>query len=287
MGGVPEERVDVAMSGRILRSVSSPGPHWPIDHARLAGTRFTDVRIFDEVGSTNTELMEAARAGAPEGVVVVADHQAAGRGRLGRTWSAAPGTSLLVSVLLRPSLPAGDMALVNTAAGLAAADAVHASAGFRPGLKWPNDLVVPGRPHRKLAGMLSESSPEEGGPPAVVVGLGFNVTAGAYPEELAGLATSCEEEAGRPVDRAALLTAFLEALERRYSVLLAGGAQATLEAYRADSATLGRQVRVELPAGVVEGVASRLAANGELVVTDNGGKEVQVSAGDVIHLRPR
>jgi BirA family biotin operon repressor/biotin-[acetyl-CoA-carboxylase] ligase len=285
----------MVMSGRILRSVASPGPTVQIDPARLAATRFADVRCFDEVGSTNTELMEAARAGAPEGVVVVADHQRAGRGRLGRTWSAAPGTSLLVSVLLRPSLPAEELALINTAAGLAAADAVQAGAGFRPGLKWPNDLVVPGNPGvrgapestvRKLAGMLSESSSDDGGPPAVVVGIGFNVTAGAYPAELAALATSCEEEAGRPVDRAELLVAFLDALERRYSVLLAGGSEATLDAYAADSATLGRSVRVELPGGVVEGVASGVAGNGELVVTDADGKDVRVSAGDVIHLRP-
>jgi BirA family transcriptional regulator, biotin operon repressor / biotin---[acetyl-CoA-carboxylase] ligase len=220
---------------------------------------------------------------------LVADHQHAGRGRLCRTWSSAPGTSLLVSVLLRPSLPAGEVSLVNTAAGLAAADAVQAATLLRPGLKWPNDLVVPGPggTDRKLAGMLSESSAsEDGGPPAVVVGIGFNVTAGAYPEELTALATSCEEEAGRPVDRAELLMAFLEALERRYSVLLAGGAEATLDASEADSATLGRQVRVELPAGVVEGVASRLAPNGELVVTQGDGNEMRVSAGDVIHLRP-
>ncbi len=271
--------------------MSSPGPTFRIDETRLAGTRFTDVRCFEEVGSTNTEMMEAARAGAPEGVVMVADHQQAGRGRLGRAWSAAPGTSLLVSVLLRPTLPAEEVPLVNTAAGLAAADAVEASAGFRPRLKWPNDLVVSGTGEggvdRKLAGMLSESSPSvDGGPPAVVVGIGFNVTAGAYPGDLAAQAIACEEEAGRPVDRAELLTAFLEALERRYSVLLAGGAEATLEAYRADSATLGRRVRVELASGVVEGVAGRLTGNGELVVTADDGKDMRVSAGDVIHLRP-
>ncbi|MGH8991015.1 MAG: biotin--[acetyl-CoA-carboxylase] ligase, partial [Acidimicrobiia bacterium] len=200
----------------------------------------------------------------------------------------APGTSLLVSVLLRPALPAGEVPLVNIAAGVAAVDAVHAAAGFRPGLKWPNDLVVPGSTdQRKLAGMLSESSPsEDGGPPAVVVGIGFNVTAGAYPEELAGQAISCEEEAGRPVDRAELLMAFLEALERRYALLLAGGAAATLDAYRADSATLGRRVRVELSGGVVEGVAGRLTGSGELIVVRDDGDEVRVSAGDVIHLRP-
>jgi BirA family biotin operon repressor/biotin-[acetyl-CoA-carboxylase] ligase len=176
------------------------------------------------------------------------------------------------------------MPLVNCAAGSAAADAVHASAGFRPGLKWPNDLV---HDDRKLAGMLSESSPEEGGdPPAVVVGIGLNVTAGAYPEDLAATAISCEEAAGRPVDRSELLMAFLEALERRYAVLLAGGAEATLAAYREDSATLGRPVRVELPGAVIEGVAARLGPSGELVVVDAAGTNVVVSAGDVIHLRP-
>ncbi|MGH9004782.1 MAG: biotin--[acetyl-CoA-carboxylase] ligase, partial [Acidimicrobiia bacterium] len=114
----------------------------------------------------------------------------------------------------------------------------------------------------------------------------FNVTAGAYPEELAAQAISCEEEAGRPVDRAELLMAFLEALERRYALLLAGGAAATLDAYRADSATLGRRVRVELSAGVVEGVAGRLTGSGVLIVVLDDGDEVRVSAGDVIHLRP-
>ena len=175
--------------------------------------------------------------------------------------------------------------MVNTAAGLAAADAVQASAGFRPGLKWPNDLVVIDTQAGRHAGGVVACGRR--GPSAVVVGIGVNVSAGAYPEELSSGATSCEEEAGRPVDRAVLLVAFLEALERRYSVLLAGGKEATLEAYRADSVTLGRAVRVELPAGVIEGVASRLAGNGELVVTDGDGKEVQVGAGDVIHLRPR
>lgn len=267
--------------------MASSGPTLPIDTARLAATRFTDVRTFEEVGSTNTELLEAARGGAPEGVVMVADHQSAGRGRLGRAWSAAPGTALLASVLLRPRLSVDDLPLVNCAAGLAAADAVESTAGFRPGLKWPNDLVTPGG-GAKLAGMLSESTPETGGgpAPAVVVGIGVNVAAGAYPAELASTATSCEEVAGGPVDRAELLVAFLEALERRYSALLAGGgAETTLAASAADSATLGRRVRVEMSGTTLEGVATRLAEHGELIVTDDAGQETRVSAGDVVHLR--
>jgi len=240
------------------------------------------VVAFDDLGSTNTELMERARAGAPEGLVVVADHQTAGRGRLGRTWSAAPGTALLVSVLLRPPLPIGEVPVVLMAAGLAACDGVEAAAGFRPRLKWPNDMVVG---DRKLAGLLTESS--GGDDPAIVLGLGVNVAAGAYPPELAGEATSCEEHAARPVDRAEVLVGLLRALESRYATVFApGGRAATLDAYRADSATLGRRVRVELTSGpALEGQAARLADDGELVVVDDAGTEHLVSVGDVKHLR--
>jgi BirA family transcriptional regulator, biotin operon repressor / biotin---[acetyl-CoA-carboxylase] ligase len=260
---------------------SPPDPlAWPLDHSRLAGTRFATVRIHDELPSTNTALVEEARRGAPEGLVLVADHQTAGRGRLGRTWSAEPGTALLVSVLLRPPLPLDEVPLVLMAAGLAACDGVEAAAGFRPGLKWPNDLVVT---DRKLAGLLSEAA---GGEPAVIVGLGVNVATGAYPAELAAEAISCEEVASRTVDRAELLVAFLAALESRYATVLSGRRDETLRAYRADSATLGRRVRVELTAGDrLEGQATRLADDGQLIVTDDTGAEHSVHVGDVKHLR--
>ena len=259
-----------------------PGsPTWPLDESRLAATRFSTVRIHDEVPSTNTALVEEARAGAPEGLVLVADHQTAGRGRLGRTWSAEPGTALLVSVLLRPPLPIDEIPLVLMAAGLAACDGVEAAAGFRPQLKWPNDLVVG---DRKLAGLLSEAA--GGGEPAVILGLGVNVAAGAYPEDLAGEAISCEEVTPKPVERAELLVGFLAALESRYSTVLTGKRDDTLTAYRADSATLGRRVRVELTAGdALEGEATRLADDGQLVVVDDAGTEHSVNVGDVKHLR--
>jgi len=261
--------------------VAAGSPTWNLDRERLAGTRFGSVRYFEEIGSTNTEALAQAKTGAAEGLVVVADHQSAGRGRLGRTWSAEPGSALLVSVLLRPPLPIDEVPVVLMAAGLAACDGVERVAGFRPRLKWPNDLVAG---DRKLAGLLTESTgdPE----PAVVLGLGLNVTAGAYPEALDQPATSCEEEAGRPVDRAELLVGLLRALESRYSaVLAAGGRTATLDAYRADSATLGRRVRVELTGGdALEGEATAVADDGRLVVVDAAG-EHYVSVGDVKHLR--
>lgn len=257
-------------------------PILEFDRDRLTGTRFTTVRTYAQLDSTNSALVEEARSDAPEGLVLVADHQTGGRGRLGRTWSAAPGAALLVSVLLRPPLPIDEVSVVLMAAGLAACDGVEAAAGFRPGLKWPNDLVVR---DRKLAGLLTEAT--GGADPGVVLGLGINVAASAYPAELAGQATSCEEEASRPVDRAELLVAFLVALETRYSSVLGGGSRsATLDAYRADSATLGRRVRVELAAGpALEGSASGVADDGRLVVVDDAGAEHLVSVGDVKHLR--
>jgi BirA family transcriptional regulator, biotin operon repressor / biotin---[acetyl-CoA-carboxylase] ligase len=263
--------------------MTSVPPTWPIDRQRLAHTRFSEVRFFDEIGSTNSELLAEARLGGREGVVAVADFQTAGRGRLDRVWSARPGTALLVSVLLRPQMSVNRLGLVVMTAALAAADAVERVAGFRPRLKWPNDLVAG---DRKLAGVLAESAPG-GGDVAVVVGLGLNVAAGALPPELAGAATTCEDEAGRPVDRAELLVAFLDALEGRYAGLFApGGAEQTLADYRDGSATLGRRVRVETASGAVEGVATRIAWNGQLVVVDDDGGHVAVNSGDVVHLRP-
>ena len=252
-----------------------------MDSDSLTGTRFTTVRIHDELPSTNTALLEEAGAGAPEGLVLVADHQTAGRGRLGRTWSAEPGTALLVSVLLRPPLPFDELPLVLMAAGLAACDGVESAAGFRPQLKWPNDLVAD---DRKLAGLLSEAA--GAGEPAVVLGLGINVSAGAYPKELSGEATSCEEVAARPVDRSDLLVGFLTGLEARYSAVLGGKRSSTLDAYCSDSATLGRRVRVDLMSGdPLEGRATGLADDGRLIVTDDAGTEHPVHVGDVKHLR--
>src|SRR5918997_216125 len=167
--------------------------------------RFDDVRWVEETDSTNTRLLDEARAGAPEGVVLVADHQTAGRGRLGRRWEAPPGSSLLVSVLVRPDVPVGRAHLVTMAAGLAASDACEGVAGARPGLKWPNDLVVD---DAKLAGLLAESVVDGVDLRALVVGMGLNVTAAP-----ADGATCLADHAGGPVDRRELLQARLGVLD--------------------------------------------------------------------------
>jgi BirA family transcriptional regulator, biotin operon repressor / biotin---[acetyl-CoA-carboxylase] ligase len=259
------------------------------DHARaaLAGTRFADIRWVAETGSTNVDLLELAAGGAPDGTVVVADHQLAGRGRLGRRWEAPPRSSLLVSVLLRPDLPIDRVHLVTMAVGLAAAEAVDEVAGCPALLKWPNDLVVDdGNRTRKLAGILAESLMGGGRLQAVVVGMGLNVAwPGELPVDLSNVAVSLDRLGAEAIDREVLLTAFLRHLDDLSRGLHRGSGQRSLvDRWRARSATLGRQVRVEQAVASVEGRAVDVTPEGHLVLDVDGQRQV-VSAGDVIHLR--
>jgi BirA family biotin operon repressor/biotin-[acetyl-CoA-carboxylase] ligase len=242
---------------------ASPGVRWRI-------------RRFDEIDSTNRYALDAARADEPPGLVVVADHQRAGRGRRGRAWTAPPGSSLLVSILLEPPPATDRVQLLTMAAGLALLASVRA-VGVDAELKWPNDLVVG---DRKLAGLLAETDVREGRVRAVVVGIGCNVTWGGFPAELADTATACDREAGRPVDRAALLDTLLDELAGRLSALGAVPAD-----YRSQLGTLGRPVLVELATGALEGVATGIDDDGGLVVEPPDEAPVVVAAGDVVHLR--
>jgi BirA family biotin operon repressor/biotin-[acetyl-CoA-carboxylase] ligase len=231
-----------------------------------------EVRWFDSLDSTNRYVLDEARRGAPEGLVAVADYQTAGRGRRGRGWVAPPGASLLVSVLLRPSLPLERTPVVSMACGAAMAQAVTRVAGFTPGLKWPNDLVVG---DRKLAGILAERDGD-----AVVVGVGVNVEWNDFPPEIAETATACNLEAGHAVDRRALLDAFLAELDTRYADLDTVTAE-----YRSRLDTLGRRVRVERSGDALVGRAVDVGDAGQLVVEDDRGDTAEVHVGDVVHLR--
>lgn len=249
-------------------------------NARLAGTRFTDVRWFDEIDSTNRYLLDEAARGAPEGVVAVADVQTAGRGRLGRQWESPRDASLLVSVLLRPALDTEHGPRLVTAAALAAADALAQLGGPIARVKWPNDLLVD---ERKLAGVLAESLPGV----AVVVGMGLNVHWDAVPPALAGVATACNLESGVEIDRADLLVAWLARYDTRLDALATPHGRAELRRdVLAHSATVGRRVRVELADRIVEGVATDLTDLGHLVVLGDDGATETIVSGDVVHLRP-
>jgi BirA family biotin operon repressor/biotin-[acetyl-CoA-carboxylase] ligase len=260
------------------------------DRARsaLADTRFAQLEWVGETGSTNADLLARARSGAPTGTVLVADHQTAGRGRLGRTWQAPPRASLLVSVLLRPETPADRLHVLTMAMGVSALRACSEVAGVLPALKWPNDLVVDGDDgsFRKLGGMLAESLAEGGSVSAVVIGLGLNVSwPTELPPDLAAIATSLDRQTARRVDREDLLTALLVAFDRQLDALeRPDGADELLGEYREVCSTLGRTVRVDVGGPILEGEAVDVTPSGSLVV-DVDGHEREILAGDVVQLR--
>jgi BirA family transcriptional regulator, biotin operon repressor / biotin---[acetyl-CoA-carboxylase] ligase len=234
--------------------------------AQVERTRFAGVRWVTQASSTNDEVAALARAGGAEGAAVAADRQSAGRGRRGRSWDAPPGSSLLVSVLLRP--PPGAAHLAPMAAGLAAVEACAVAASVEASLKWPNDVIVA---EGKLGGILSEV--QAGG--AVVVGLGLNVD--WRDQALPAGAASLAAVSGWPVDRAEVLAAYLVALDRRCDQ----PPGALVGDWRAACSTIGRRVRVELPDRTLEGLATAVTDDGRLLVDGRA-----VSAGDVVHLRP-
>ena len=252
-----------------------------------------DVRVVPETGSTNADLLAEARAGAGEGVVLAAETQTAGRGRMGRHWVSPPHAGLTFSVLLRPrSVPASAFGWLPLLAGVATATAVSAAAAVDAVLKWPNDVLVGGS---KLAGILAESRGD-----AVVVGIGINVS--QRPAELpARGATSVLLEANPPAEPAAetkaaslrdqLLVAVLGELSRWYLAWRDQASPGDADGcglrgeYTRLCATLGREVTVSLPSGQsLTGIASGLDAAGRLEVKTGGGL-VAVSAGDVTHVR--
>jgi BirA family transcriptional regulator, biotin operon repressor / biotin---[acetyl-CoA-carboxylase] ligase len=264
------------------------------------GARFADVRWVAETGSTNADAMELARHGEPEGIVLVADHQTAGRGRAGRSWVAPPGAGLLLTILLRPPAPVVDLATMAVA--VSAAAAISRVAGFEPRLKWPNDLVWPGdgsAPDRKLAGILAEADwpagssisagwkePDPHDRAVVVVGIGINVVwPPDLPADLVDIAVAINHVVDAPVDREDLLVALLEELGPRYEGLVAGERNALLAEWRSRSATLGRAVRVDLGADDVEGKAVDVTDDGHLVVETLEGERRVFAVGDVVHLR--
>ncbi len=241
-----------------------------------------EIRVVTATGSTNADLVAAARAGAPEGAVLVAEAQTAGRGRLGRSWVGPPRSALTFSVLLRPvSMPADLWGWLPLLHGLSAARATREVTDVDVRLKWPNDLLAPDG--GKLGGVLAERVGD-----AVVIGLGLNVTTRDH-ELPVPSATSLALAGATVTDRDTLLRAILRELAGCYARWqLAGGdaeASGLHAAYVTSCATVGQTVRVELPGGtVLTGDATGIDRRGQLIVAGDNGPQA-VSAGDVVHVR--
>jgi BirA family biotin operon repressor/biotin-[acetyl-CoA-carboxylase] ligase len=246
-----------------------------------------DLVILPRASSTNDVAKALAAQGAPEGTVVLANEQTAGRGRLGRRWSAPPGTCLLCSIILRPALHPSQANRLTMLCSLAAADAIELVAGLPVALKWPNDLIVQSPTRntqyptwRKLAGTLTETGVTGERLDLVVVGIGINVN--VVPDVLPTLApdaTSILTETDQVVERATLLASLLRGVEARYALLQAG------ENPRAEWATrlttLGQHVEVTTADGVLAGTAEAVDEDGALLLRAPGGALHRLLAGDV------
>ncbi len=250
---------------------------------RLTGLRFGHpVYLYQAIGSTNDEARRLAQGRAPEGLLVVAETQTAGRGRAGRRWITPPGSALAFSLVLRPAVSAAQAVRLTMLAGLAVCEAIEQVADVPATLKWPNDILVAGQ---KTAGILVESI----GQPAdsqqsldfAVVGIGINVDAAPPAADVDFPATALSAQAGRPLDRLILLRAILQRMEARYPAVAAPDAAALYHDWAARLVWLGERVVVRMPAGEITGQAEGADPDGALVVVLETGERIRVLAGDV------
>ncbi len=234
------------------------------------------VRWYESVSSTNDLALRLTEIPVPEGTVIVAETQSAGRGRLGRSWTSPQG-GVWLSVILSPGLPPDRVPVVGLAAAVAAAQAIRETTGLHARLKWPNDVLVHGK---KVVGVLAEAT---SGGEWVVVGIGINanIAQDALPEVSGYPATSLQVLVGHPIDRMALLRALLREFDQGYAVLKSAGSRATLRRWREMADILDRAVRVEMPDGTVHGIAHDIDETGALLVRCDDGAIRKVVAGDV------
>ncbi len=237
------------------------------------------IYFYEETDTTNNRARELALEGAPEGTLVVAEKQTAGRGRRGKVWESPLGTGIWMSLVLRPQIAPAEASVLTLLCGLATAEAIEAETGLSAGIKWPNDILINGK---KAVGILTEMDCEMSEVHFVIPGIGINVNTASFPPEIADIATSLYLECGKTVSRRRLVHKVLERLEEHYETFLRTGSfAAMLEDYRKHCITLGKEVHV-LGREPFFAEALDITPEGELLVrrADNGKEEV-VFSGEV------
>ena len=234
---------------------------------------------YSDIDSTNTRAKELARQGAPHGTVLIAGHQTGGRGRMGRTFQSPAGMGVYLSVILRPHCMPQELMHLTCAAGVAMMDAAEQVAHIRPQMKWINDLVIGSK---KLGGILTEMSVEKGLVSYAIIGIGINClqTPEDFHPEIADLATSLSQAAGRNIAPARLASAMVEALWKMDACLLSDKAQ-IMARYKADCITLGKDIQVIRGEQILPGQAFDLDEDGGLWVRYPDGRKEVVSSGEV------
>ena len=247
---------------------------------KLGRSLFSTNIIFHEtVKSTNSLAKDLGAQGAPEGTLVLAENQMAGRGRMGRKWISPGYLNLLFSILLRPAIPTDQVFVLTMILALATIDGVEDISGVSPMIKWPNDLYVDGK---KLGGILTEFSVRGRRVEYVILGLGLNVNWNPEGEkEFLYPATSIFAETGRKISRIDLLTGILRLFEKYYSSVLAGKIEDFYKRWNELSMILGKEMEIEYDRKKIKGRAVRINRNGALIIKDKKGDEQRILSGDV------
>lgn len=248
--------------------------------SRLPASRIVgrDIQVFQQTSSTNDVVEKLARDGVPEGVVVFAETQTKGRGRLGRKWLSPTGQGLWFSVLLRPALTPASVTQLTVAAATAVARAIRLETGLAPQIKWPNDILLRGK---KVTGILTELSAEQDRVRHVIIGIGVDVNVTDFPAELHDVATSLAAEAGKKFLRAEIAVAILRELDADYARVVRGEFAALAEEWERQCVTLGRRVVIHIGDRTLRGRAESLDSDGALLLRGDYGHLERIIGGDV------
>ena len=273
----------IASPHRGYQLVSKPDALLAVDlQSRLATGQVIGnvIRVLPQTTSTNDEAGRAALEDHPEGLVIFAESQSAGRGRMGRRWSSPAGRGLWFSVLLRPSLAPSECTQLTAASANALVRAIQSTTGITPEIKWPNDLLIKGK---KIAGILTEMSAELEHVRSVVLGIGIDVnqTASEFPADIRNIATSLKLATGKSVSRADLAEAVLHELDREYARILAGDFAAVAEEWAGYCTTLGKLATIDMGTRRVRGRAEALDENGALLLRTEHGRIERIIGGEV------
>lgn len=276
-----------SVSNRGYRLVSSPDVlYGPEIESRLSENNICrKVLYFEEVDSTNIKLKQLAEAGEEEGLLVIADQQTSGKGRRGRHWNSEKGEGIYMSLLLRPRISPFHASVLVFITALVAVETIENIFGISAGIKWPNDVVINGK---KICGILTEMSAEEGSIHYVVAGIGINANMEEFPEELKIKATSLFLETKKKTDRVEFTAEFLNVFDKFYKKFLeAGSLHPFLGKYNAALVNRGKEVKIYYgmvenakPEEIETGIANGIAEDGALLVTVDG-KEKRIVSGEV------
>ncbi len=248
--------------------------------ARLGRTRVIgrDIRVFEQTTSTNDIAARLAQDGVKEGVVIFAESQSKGRGRLGRNWVSPPRKGLWFSILLRPKIRPQCATQLTVAAATALVRAIQSETGILPEIKWPNDILIRGK---KVAGILTELTAELELVKDIIVGIGVDVNIDDFPVELRKIATSLKIETGATVDRPSLAAAVLRELDRDYARICVGDFGELAEEWQEGCTTIGQNVSIRLGERVVRGRAEALDGEGAMLLRTEHGHLERIIGGDV------